>query len=294
MQRVDKITAIAMILAVALDAAIWQSVAFETEDSHPVFRFLDVGQGDATLLELPGRVQILADAGPDRSIIPALEEALGGRDRRIELAIVTHPELDHFNGFNFILDHYDIGAVILNGRPAEGAVGAWNAFLEKIREKKIPVVRVGAGDRIVYGDTEIRIISPGPEILGSGAINDTSIVGLVRTPRIRVLLTGDIGSSIERFLLESGADVRADVLKVPHHGSKYSSSPEFLRSVNPKVAIIEVGATNRYGHPAPEALERISASTAARVFRTDRDGSVKISVSDGQLRVFTSKSGPGR
>ena len=123
-------------------------------------------------------------------------------------------------------------------------------------------------------------------LMQSAETNDTSLVFRLDSPDADVLYTGDIDSKLEARLIKS-YDLAADILKVPHHGSKYSSSAEFLAAVNPALTVIEVGSRNSYGHPARETLERLEKF--AQVFRTDRDGTVKIEAVAGKLRLFTSR-----
>ena len=154
-------------------------------------------------------------------------------------------------------------------------------------ERGIPLVRVGAGDHVRQGEYGIDVLGPDAAWLQSGELNDTGIVELLRFPGWRALLTADIGMSAEDDL-RSRADIRADVLKIGHHGSKYSTSAAFLDAVAPRAALISVGARNRYGHPTPETLERL-ASADVQVFRTDQDGAIRVRVRDGKLLVTTER-----
>lgn len=266
----------------ALAAVVWNSILFERPSEEPTFYFLDVGQGDATLAVLPGDVAILTDAGPNRSILGALEKA---RARRyIDLAIISHPQLDHFNGFNYVLDTYRVGVVLINGRDNNG-VGEWEALLQKIKTRRIPLIVLKAGDSIRHARDTVDILSPDKQYLQSGELNDTGLVEYIRAESASVLLTADIGKGVETRLTRTRT-VTADILKVPHHGSKYSSSEEFLAAIHPRIAVIEVGARNTYGHPSAEAVARLASSTPL-IFRTDRDGTIKIESREGKLKIFT-------
>ena len=249
--------------------------------------FLDVGQGDSEVAVLPGGVSVMTDAGPTNAVLGSFDRVLPGR-RYIDLAVITHPQLDHFNGYNFILDHYGVGAILYNGRDDPG-VAEWTALRAKIAAKHIPLITLGAGDRIHYRDDEIDILSPDDDFIQSAELNDTGLVELVRTPQFRALLTADIGSGVEDRLVRSGIDLRADILKVAHHGSKYSSSEAFLAAVRPAVAVIEVGAKNTYGQPGPATLARFASTTRAEIFRTDQNGTVEISYYDNGLQVSREK-----
>ncbi len=190
-----------------------------------------------------------------------------------------------FNGYYYLLDHYRIGAFIWNGRNDNPNVKEWSALLQKIRSKNIPIITLATSDRIHYENNEIDIVSPDSSFAASAELNDTVLVELVKTIYFRVLLTADIGFNVENYLLEHHIDLRADILKIAHHGSKFSSGDKFLMAVNPKIAIIEVGIKNKYGHPAKETLARITSSTKAVIVRTDQGGTIAISADNGKLKI---------
>jgi len=288
MKKPDSLSVTAVLALAALGVFVWWQIIFTRPATRPEINFLDVGQGDSELLMLPGGIRILTDAGPNQKILQSLESAFKAGDNYIDLAIISHPQLDHFNGFNYVLDHYRVGAFIFNGRSDTEAAGGWPQFVEKIKSQKIPLITVSQGDKIKYGDSEIDFLSPGPEYAQSAELNDVGLVELIRTGGWRALLTADIGANIEDYLVKNWAALRVDILKIPHHGSKYSSSAEFLNSVRPRVAVIEVGESNKYGHPTKEVLERL-ASAAAKIFRTDQNGNIEIFAENGKLKVFTEK-----
>jgi competence protein ComEC len=295
-----KIALLVFAIAIA-DLVGWYRIAFSSSLSGGVIpraNFLDVGQGDAELMIFPDNIKVMTDAGPDGTVLGSLENVLGTNDRVIDLAIISHPQSDHFGGFDYILDHYRIGAFIYNGRDDDPGTKAWSALLLKIAAKNIPLITLGEGDKIVIGTKgnkdssnsgEIDLLSPDENFDESGELNDTGFVELVKMPQLRVLLTADTGFDVEDALVAKGVDLHADVLKVAHHGSKYASDVTFLKAVGPKVAVIEVGAKNSYGQPAPEALARIASSTDATVFRTDRDGTIQLWRDGNTLRTVKEK-----
>ena len=269
---------------VGLNLFIWQAILIPNHPQTPRFYFLDVGQGDSTLVEFPTGVQILTDAGLSKKVVAELEKVLGETDRYLDLALITHPQLDHFNGFNEILDRYEIGAFILNGREVD--LPEWKNLVAKIKAKKIPIITLAAGDRIKNAESEVNIFSPDQNFIQSAELNDTSIVALVRTGKLKLLLTGDIGQNVEKYLVQKFGDkLEADILKVPHHGSKYSSSEEFLKTVGAKLAIIEVG-DNRYGHPTPETTTRLFEANILKTFRTDKDSTIRAITKGNRLKIF--------
>lgn len=284
-RKIDNLSAALLVALSAFFVFVWYEILFSGPRGEPRLFFLDVGQGDATLAELPGGIQILTDAGPSRKILDSLGAALKNEDRYVDLAIISHPQLDHYNGFNYLLDHYRFGAFLFNGNSSDA--GEWKILTNKIEELDIPFVVLGAGDKIRYGANTLDVLSPNRALLQSAEPNDTGIVALLKTPPFSTLFTADIGTSIEKYLAENFR-LRADVLKVPHHGSKYSSSDILLGAVKPKLAVIGVGSENRYGHPTEEALSRIWTYTK-NIFRTDKNGTVEVSVDGRELSVFSEK-----
>lgn len=229
----------------------------------------------------------MTDAGSSRATTRALDKVPLPSSKYIDLAIVTHPQLDHYGGFIDLLDRYSFGAFLMTGRTPDDESLTWRTLIAKIKEKNIPIIFVGRGDRITQGDNIIEILSPEATFRESGELNDTGVVAHVRMASTSILLTADIGNDLEEYLRKRDA-LRADILKVAHHGSKYSSSNQFLSSVRPKVAIIGVGE-NRYGHPAKDVLERLENFVKGNIFRTDRDGTITVVVEAGRLKVFTEK-----
>lgn len=287
MKKLDNLSFLIVAILLIVNVLVWTQIIFRGGGGESQFSFLDVGQGDGTLGVFEGGVKFLVDAGPSAKIVSALEEVLGSSDKYIDLAMITHPQLDHFGGFNFILEKYNIGAFVINGREAD--LPEWRELLDEIRRKKIPLLTLGARDRIIYQDNSIDFLSPDGLQLQSAEPNDSSLVGLVRTPKARVFLAGDISANVEKYLTGKfdAENFRADILKIPHHGSKYSSSQSFLEIISPKIAVIEVGKNN-YGHPAPEVLDRLERNSTP-VFRTDISGTLNFRFSDRKISVFGSR-----
>lgn len=282
-------SAIIALIIIALDVFIWRDIFVSRGANVTHDYFLDVGQGDSELIVFSNNIKVMTDAGPTNAVVASLEKILSPNDDYIDLAIISHPQLDHFNGYNFILDHYNVGAFIYNGRDDTPGVREWPALKAKIKEKNIPLITLGKGDKIHCGTSEIDMLSPDIAFDQSAELNDTGFVELIQTPGFRTLLTADIGFNVEDWFALNHADIRADVLKVPHHGSRYSSGEQFLRAVNPEVAVIEVGAKNTYGHPSKDALARLTSSTNALIFRTDQNGTIEIFPENGKLKVTREK-----
>ena len=279
-----RIGIVIFILIVFADLFLWWGI-FGAGGLRAGDYFLNVGQGDSELVILPNGVRILTDAGPDASVVREIEKILPASDRYVDIAFISHPQADHYNGYNHLLDSVDVGAFVWNGRDDDPSVASWKTLLAKIHTKGIPMVTLARGDRIRADVAEDDILSPDSELASSAELNDTGLVELIKTPNLKTLFTADTGMHVEQFLLERHSDVRADILKVAHHGSKFSTSDAFLRAVNPSIVAIEVGANNTYGHPASSTLARIASSTHAFVFRTDKNGTIFIG-SEGGKRHF--------
>lgn len=235
--------------------------------------FLNVGQGDAILIE-NGNKQILIDGGRSGKVaIEKLGEAMPFWDRKIELIIITHPDSDHYGGLDEVLNYYEVVSVIKT--EVENESGEWENFKEEIKKEKSNIINSSRGTIINFPNgARLEIIYPFYKVDETKDKNDLSIVTKLEFGENQFLLTGDLSLEGERELLSSGLNIEADVLKVGHHGSRSSSSDEFLERVSPKEAIILVGAGNSYGHPHKEILEKLEKS-GIKIWRTDKDGTIK-------------------
>lgn len=242
--------------------------------------FLDVGQGDGSLIVLPGGPKILIDGGPDKNIVGELDKILSPTDRYIDLVILSHVQLDHFGGLIAVLGRYEIGAFIYNGR--DGEIEAWQDLVRVLNNKKIPVLVLGEGDKIIYAEDKIDFLSPDEESINK-ELNETALVAKVEGGGVKLLFTGDIGFNTENYLKDK-YDIDVDVLKVAHHGSKYSSGAYFLAEATPAVSVVQVGK-NTYGHPTEVALNRL-AQVGSSIYRNDKQGTVHIKAKDGFINVF--------
>lgn len=267
-------------LLLLLDVFVWKYVVSENFDSLEI-HFLDVGQGDSALLILPGRIKVLIDGGPDMKVIKRLEAILPFFDREIDLMVLSHAQQDHFSGLIDVAQRYRIGAFLSNGLKAESE--RYEFFEKQLAESRIPSIILREGDLIRYGDSQFRVLFPSLEFKGKD-LNKSSLVLRFSSAGLSSLFTGDIGFAEERKILAE-QDIKTDILKVAHHGSKYSSDEKFLKAASPVLAVIEAGESNRYGHPSPEVLERLE-KTGAKIFRTDKDGTISIIPEKGRLKII--------
>lgn len=264
---------------VLLNITVFAQIAGALTSDSPEIYFFDVGQGDSQLIKLPEGVQILIDGGPpNRRVLNELASALATNDRYIDLVILTHPQLDHFGGLMDVFKSYQIGALIWNGR--DGTANAFAEFKEIVKESGVDILVLGKGDKIKHKDALINILSPDKNLIRAKDLNDTSIVAQLSFEGTKVLFTGDISEDVEKVINISGAHL----LKVPHHGSKYSSSQRFLNFVKPKAAVIQVGG-NSYGHPTKEVLSRLE-KVGAQVFRNDLHGTIRAVLDRGKIKIY--------
>lgn len=236
---------------------------------------LDIGQGDAILLEAPTGQVMLVDGGPDKTVLRRLGEELPFWERRIDLLVLTHPHEDHLAGFNSILDRYMVGGVMITGVEAKSQ--AYEHFLKTINEKQIPLLVAEKSFNLVFGEMRLEILYPQSSIKGKriSNLNNSSIVLRAVYKDFEMLLTGDAEEMEEKALLASGVNIKADVLKAGHHGSETSSSEDFIKAVNPKLVVISSGLGNSYGHPSPRTLKRLER-LAIPTRRTDQEGSIHL------------------
>lgn len=272
-----------ILVIVALDIFVyWQIFAANFQNHDLRLYFFNVGQGDSELAVLPGGVKILIDGGPPNGkILEELGKILPPADRYFDIIVISHPQLDHFGGLIEVLKRYQVGMVIHNGR--SGPISAFETLKETIGENGIKTLRLAAGDKIRYRDSIISVLSPDNILVGDKELNDTSLVLELDSKNTKALFTGDIGSKAEDNLADIlTSDI--DILKVAHHGSKFSSTANFLKAVRPKLAIIEVGK-NSYGHPTKETLSRLNA-VGAKIYRTDQNGTVKLVIDGENIKII--------
>jgi competence protein ComEC len=279
--RAMRLAALTLVVAVACLGAI----AASRPAGVARLTVLDVGQGDAILVEGSRGGRLLVDGGPDPDrLLVELDRRLPPWDRRLDVVVLSHPHEDHVAGLAMLLARYDVGRVLEPGMRGPGpGYAAWAAALA--RTDAPPGGTIAAGDRLAVDDVRldvrwpIRGTVPSKPADGGTAINNVSVVLLGTVGDRRFLLTGDVEEEVDPSLIAAGLPP-IDVLKVAHHGSRTATTEAFLAVVRPRVAIASAGADNPYGHPTRSTIERLAAA-GARVFRTDVDGSVSVTFGPG-------------
>jgi competence protein ComEC len=281
----------AVLAAVWIVAEPWAFVE-RRGDGRLHATFLDVGQGDSVFLRFPHGTTLLVDAGGlparstfdigDRVVAPVLRMA---GTARLDFIALTHGDPDHIGGAPAILREFRAKEVW------EGIPVPPFEPLQLLREQARSIgsnwSNLRAGDRFQIDGVDVLVIHPGlPDWERQRVRNDDSLVLDLRWGDVSLLLTGDIGRSVERERLSNIAPAPMRIVKVPHHGSLTSSSIEFVRALAPTVAVVSAGRGNHFGHPVPEVLQRYD-EVGAQIFRTDRDGAVTVDTDGRSIEVFT-------
>jgi beta-lactamase superfamily II metal-dependent hydrolase len=253
--------------------------------------FIDVGQGDSILVILPNTRTLLIDGGEREGYGKVLATLQEHGLSHIDVVVATHPHADHIGGLVDVIKSVDVGEVLDSGQVH--TTQTFEDFLDAIDTKQIPLRSVRQGDSINLDPTvKIDVLNPPVNLLDSADneadFNDNSVVLKLTYGEFSALLTGDMEERNEaRLVSENTTALDADVLKAGHHGSRTSSSLPFLNAVTPEVVIISLGAGNTYGHPHQEALDRISAAGVERLFRTDIDGTITLTVNASNSEYYS-------
>jgi competence protein ComEC len=260
------------------NAFTWYVVWSETPKGILTVAFLDVGQGDAIYIEAPNGNQVLVDGGSGRQILRALGAVMPFYDHSLDVVIATHSDADHIGGLPFVLDRFNVGAVLEPGVGSETNI--YQEFEKRANDgtRLHELARRGMRLRL-DNNVALDILFPDQDPTG-WETNTASIVARLVYGESSFLLTGDSPIKIEKYLITlDGEKLQSDVLKAGHHGSRTSSAPEYTAIVKPEYAIISVGKNNRYGHPHQEVLD-LFAKLGATIFRTDASGTI-VFKSDG-------------
>lgn len=286
-KNIKNLRTIFIVILFGIATVIWYAVFYFDSRENLLIHFFDIGQGDAIFIEVPNGNQILIDGGPSARILDKLGEVMPFWDHSIDLLILTHPHADHLDGALEVLKRYDIGMVIESG--VNHSIPEYEEWHKFLREKGIKMIIAKTGQRIrlapfAYFD----ILMPFKSFVGASPknVHDAMIVSKLHYGSSTVLLMGDAEKPVEYHLLFEFLNskfyiLNSDILKVGHHGSKTSSTQEFLQAVSPKIAVISVGRQNRYGHPYQEVIDRLK-NFGIKIFRTDQDGDIEL-ISDGNI-----------
>ena len=281
------ISKIAFVIAISI-ALIFVAVIFFSSffsDNNKLI-FCNVGQGDGAYLRLKDGLDIVIDAGPDKSILHCLGKYMPFYDKTIEVAVISHPQQDHYGGFSDILDHYNIQNFLMT--PLYSSNKSFQRLLQKIRAAKILLKFPKAGSVLTIEENTLVFFWPTEEFFTANTItephiplefkesyrdpNDFSLIFTIEGNVAKTLFTGDATQiTLNRLLNQS--EIKPHVLKVPHHSSKNGLSSSFLKLADPTYAVISVGKNNSYGHPAQTLLDMLEAAKV-KIRRTDKEGDI--------------------
>lgn len=251
-------------------------------DSTAEVYMLNVGQGDSFLIQAKNGKQLLVDAGKDASVLSELARVMPKGDRTIDVVIATHPDADHIGGLPLVLARYTVGLFLTSNVMTD--TEQFRTLFAEIEKRKIPAYYARRGMTLSLDadpalTTAFHILFP-DRATTFWETNSASVVGRVRLGTASMLLTGDAPASVEHFLsIGDPKSVDVDILKLGHHGSKTSSSEEFLRAASPAWGLVSAGVSNRYGHPAQEVVDRLRKLSIPFV-STQEKGTVTL-VTDG-------------
>ncbi len=270
---------------------VWLAAAQNSQNKYLEASFFDVGQGDAAFIQAPNGIQILIDGGPDSGILEKMGQTMPFYDRDIDWIVLSHPDRDHLAGLLAVLKNYRVHNILWSGIPKKTAES--DKWLDMIAKEGSKIVMARAGNLVELGQNPrfaLEILAPGESAAKTADdSNEASVVVRVIFGGRYFVFTGDAADGEERVIAASNPNLRADVLKIAHHGSKYSANEGFFEDLLPAAAVISVGAANSYGHPSAEVLEML-AKYDIKILRTDQNGDILFRTDGNQIFLKTQKT----
>lgn len=291
------------IMLLVANIAVWHAVYVENRRKYLTVAFMDVGQGDAIFIETPNGNQVVIDGGPSSKILNELGALMPWYDKTIDMLVITNPDKDHIAGFVDVLRRFRISYLLESGTKNKSLVH--QTVQELVAEKNIEKIIAGRGMKFFLDEDAILTVLFPDKDVSKEKPNDGSIVMRLKYGDTEIMLTGDAPISVEKHLIslskfglgeskfgesktqpagpvgsELESELESDILKVGHHGSKTSTSAEFLTAVDPKYAVISSGKENKYGHPSEETLATLKKRDL-KILRTDELGTI-VMKSDGK------------
>jgi len=271
------ILVIALAYHFAADRLFQRGDAIVLADGEIMVSFIDVGQGDSTLIRSRNNA-VLIDGGEHSARNTVLNYLRDAGVQRLCYVVATHPHSDHIGGLVTMLGRVEVGSVVMPD--VQHDTPTFENFLAAIENNDIPVIIPEPRDIISAGIINLVVVAPpDPHPGAQNNLNNASIVLRLLHGQRSFLFTGDAESELEAWMVQSGINLSSDVLQVGHHGSRTSTTEIFLDAVNPRIAVISMGANNRHGHPHPDITERLNTRQIG-ILRTDRQGTIRM-LSDG-------------
>lgn len=246
--------------------------------------YINVGQGDSILVQYEDK-NMLIDAGPNAASDTVVNYLKRAGVKKLDYLVATHPHEDHIGGIDKVIDNFQIGTMYMPNKTSTTAT--FRDVVQAMKRKGIKAKNPVAGGKFSLGQVKCEILAPISDKYED--INNYSVVIKATYGSNSFLFTGDAESLVEKQILDKGFDVRADVLKLGHHGSSTSSSAAYLKKVNPKYAVVSLAKINDYGHPHKETMDKLK-SMGIKLYRTDECGNIVVT-SDGKNIKFNSSPG---
>lgn len=259
-----------------------KSVIIKSRENDVKIHFIDVGQGDCTVIDDNGHCMII-DGGESENGDKIVNYIKGLGISKIDYVIATHPHADHIGGLCKVIGNFDVNNIIMPDAVSSSKV--FENFLSAVEKSNAKVIKAENGNKYKLGLSEFNVVGP---IKPDGNMNNNSVVIKLRYGNNSVLLAGDAEYEEENDIVNSGVDISADVLKVGHHGSKTSTSDEFVSKVKPKYVVISVGKDNNYGHPSEDIIEKIG-KMGVSIYRTDTMGNIVMTFDGDNVSIITYK-----
>lgn len=278
-KTLQRLLHLALAFSVLLGVALPLPVTAKTEEPKPMeVHFLDVGQGDATLITCDGHAMLI-DAGDDTKGTAIQNYLKKQKIKSLDYLILTHPDADHIGGAPVIITKFEIAKVFVSNFEKDNST--YRKLIQALDDNNLKSSTPAVKSKYSLGTAEFTILAPNDTY---ETPNDSSIALLLKNGKNSFLFTGDAETTAEMDILANGIDISADVYKVGHHGSRSSTSQRFFKAVKPDYAVISCGEGNSYGHPHAETLNTLRTNGVA-VYRTDEDGTI-IATSDGKTISF--------
>jgi competence protein ComEC len=253
-----------------LVAGVWIAI-FQIPDANLHIIACDVGQGDAILVTYKN-TQILTDGGPNDGVLDCLSDHIPFWDRNIELVISTHPDADHSSGLIEVVKRYNTETILINR--LDPGTQVYKALENAVGSRGVRVINPDDGMVLRLGMIQLDILHPLSDF-ESTKTNEYSIVSLLSYASFEAIFTGDIEQDISNELIINNKIRKVDYIKIPHHGSINGMTENLLKAIEPKIAVISVGAKNPYGHPRQEIIDMLSKQ-GVKTLRTDEMGDVEV------------------
>lgn len=247
--------------------------------------YLNIGQGDAILIRTPGMEYVLVDGGPDDTVLQELSAVMPFYERTIDVMVLTHPHADHVDGLVEVLSRYEVRQVMLTGVAYNSS--SYARFLELTRERGARIMIVDGQKDFRLGAAVFDVVYPFESLVGAHFenVNNSSISFRLLYGGRSFYFSGDLEVEGEEKLVASGLDLRADVFKAGHHGSRTSSTEPLLDTVEPSWAVISCGVDNPFGHPHAETIRHFQ-ERGIGIYRTDLNGRVDVASDGVDIKIF--------